>query len=288
MVKNDMTLFPGMDSIKSELVYRSSRAGQSERLGAGFLNKSGKSADFVNYRHSCFVIVIVLRGSGFYIDDAGTKFPLNSGMMFKRLPDKLHSTYVNPESGWVECFLEIGRTLYQSLRSWLVINPDIPVESINLDNEFIDTLWQFKEQLSLADETRLPLLVGDIFKLMVECQRRCDATTTSGVEIGLIDDACSFLGTNFNSECDLKKFCRRNGVGYENFRKIFRQKTGISPWQYRIKRKLDFACALLRDPALSVNKISNELGYTSPYEFSAQFKKHIGISPAHYRSGSSK
>lgn len=288
MVKDNITLFPGLDSIKSDLVYRSSKAGQSERLGVGFLNKSGKIEDFTNFRQPGFVMVIVLRGNGFYIDAAGTKFILNPGTMFKRFPDQLHSTAIDPESDWVECFLEIGRGLYQALRSWLVINPNMPVELINLDDEFIAELWQFKEQLSLADETGLPTLVGDMFKLIVKCQRRCDAITTSGSEIKLIDDACASLGKNFNSECDLKEFCRRNGAGYENFRKIFRKKTGVSPWQYRIRRKLDFACALLSNPAFTINRISTELGYASPYEFSAQFKKYIGVSPAHYRFGSHK
>lgn len=288
MVKDDIILFPGLDSIKSDLVYRSSKAGQSERLGVGFLNKSGKIEDFTTFRQPGFVIVIVLRGNGFYIDDAGTKFILNPGMMFKRFPDKLHSTYIDPESDWVECFLEIDRGLYQALRSWLVINPGVPVESISIDDEFIDTLWQFKVQLKLMDETRLPTLVGDMFKLIAECQRRCDAITTSGVKIKLIDDACAFLGKDFNLGCDLKEFCRSNGIGYENFRKTFREKIGVSPWQYRIRRKIDFACALLRNPSLTINKISTELGYASPYEFSAQFKRYIGVSPARYRSGSPK
>jgi len=38
---------------------------------------------------------------------------------------------------------------------------------------------------------------------------------------------------------------------------------------------------------LTVGEIAVKLGYASPYEFSAQFKRFLGISPHYYRSGAS-
>ncbi|MFA7230654.1 MAG: AraC family transcriptional regulator [Victivallaceae bacterium] len=286
MVKENMpSALPALNEIKSELIFRSPGTDLGERFGVGFMNKSGRREDFANYRHRNFVVVIILRGSGTYVDENGTEFRLKEGMLFKRFPDTLHSNYIDPDSGWVEAFLEIGHALYQALQAWRVIRTDIAVEPVCLDDGFVNMLWNFKERLRLADETELPLLAGDMFKLVVECRRRSDFMTVSGVEAGLIDEACAFLGRDFSTECDLKKFCRRRGIGYENFRKIFRRKIGVSPWQYRIRRKLDLACARLRDPALSAGEIADELGYSSPYEFSAQFKKYTGVSPAHYRLG---
>ena len=76
---------------------------------------------------------------------------------------------------------------------------------------------------------------------------------------------------------------RRNGCGYENFRKRFKAELGISPHRYRIRRRLDAACALLIRPELSIGEIAERLGYASQYEFSAQFKRYMGCPPSGYR-----
>ena len=43
------------------------------------------------------------------------------------------------------------------------------------------------------------------------------------------------------------------------------------------------ACALLLHPELTVQEIASRLGYSSPYEFSAQFKRYLGVSPSFWR-----
>ena len=98
----------------------------------------------------------------------------------------------------------------------------------------------------------------------------------------LLEQACAYLGGDFRRNDDLRGFCRRHGCGYENFRKFFKAELGISPHRYRIRRRLDAACALLSDPGLSIASIAERLGYSSPYEFSAQFKRHMGCAPSEY------
>ena len=44
---------------------------------------------------------------------------------------------------------------------------------------------------------------------------------------------------------------------------------------------MDHALKLLKD-GKSVNYISDELGYSTPYNFSRAFKTHFGTSPAKY------
>ncbi|MDC7241323.1 MAG: AraC family transcriptional regulator, partial [Spirochaetales bacterium] len=45
----------------------------------------------------------------------------------------------------------------------------------------------------------------------------------------------------------------------------------------------DEACRLLRTGRLSVKETAQKLGYRSPYEFSAQFRRFTGWSPRDYR-----
>jgi AraC-like DNA-binding protein len=140
-----------------------------------------------------------------------------------------------------------------------------------------------KERLRTVEETELPVIAGETFSMLSECRNRIDSINEPLTEKGLIDKACEFLSRNFDQPCDVKAFCRRHGVGYENFRKMFKRQNGVSPWRYRILRRLDAAYTMLRNPELQISEIASALGYSSQFEFSAQFKKHLGISPSKFR-----
>lgn len=276
-------IYPGIDRIKTELVYRTPGFSPSERMGVGFISKT-RRVDFESYHSPNFVLVIVIRGNGQYADEYGNLHEINSDSCFKRFPGILHSNYINPESGWLEYFIEMGHALYQAAREMKVIRDNSPVvEPISLDEHFISRLWTLKERLRTVDETELPIVAGEIFSMLSECRNRIDCMNGPLTEKSLMDKACEFLSSNFDQTCDIKVFCRRHGIGYENFRKMFKRQNGVSPWKYRILRRLDAAYAMLRNPDLHISEIASSLGYSSQFEFSAQFKKHLGISPSRFR-----
>lgn len=270
------------DIYEHELVYRSLALTPAERFGAGFMFKAGNRLEYDNVIHPRFALIIVLRGEGTLYDETGEKFNLKAGMCFKRIPGKAETLSIKDDSRWVEFFIEVGPALYQALRSMRLIDTKPLCENIEIDVDFFNKLMLLKERFKNIDERALPLAVGDFAKILIDCQQRC-SRYREGKENELIDYACNFLTSNFSKECDIKGFCRKQGIGYESFRKIFKNQIGVSPWQYRIRRRLDLACALLQNPETQINEIALELGYSSAYDFSAQFKKYFKVSPANYR-----
>ncbi|MDX2141243.1 MAG: AraC family transcriptional regulator [Chloroflexota bacterium] len=66
----------------------------------------------------------------------------------------------------------------------------------------------------------------------------------------------------------------------------FSELVGISPMQYLSKWRMQIAANWLMDArTLSLEAIAAHVGYTSPFAFSRAFKRHVGVSPANYRSG---
>jgi AraC-like DNA-binding protein len=270
-----------------EAAYRSmGGSGSREGIGAGFMDKSGVTADNVNFRFPRYVLVVVLRGRGTYVDDHGEIYPLESGSCFQRFPQKIHSNYVDPDSEWNEFYLEVGPLLYQALSSMLIIRSGSPVSSLSLDENLKWQVWDLVQALKTANEDMLPELVSQAVSLLGECHRRMHAPPEFKDRLLVFEEACRVLSNDFDLPCDLNKFCRKHGVGYEYFRKMFKERCGISPWQYRVRRRLDLACGMLSgSPDIPVTEISGKLGYSSPYEFSAQFKRYVGTSPLHFRKG---
>ncbi|QGH33642.1 AraC family transcriptional regulator [Gracilibacillus salitolerans] len=63
----------------------------------------------------------------------------------------------------------------------------------------------------------------------------------------------------------------------------FKQKTGWSPGQYLIYRRMEVAKYLLSSTNYTMEQIASQIGYKSDTHFHQVFKKNTGITPGHFR-----
>lgn len=264
------------------MVFRSIGAA-GERIGVGVMDKSGVSADYVNRAHPGYVIVLLLRGRGVYRTCAGESYALAAGSVFQRFRGVPHTTEIDPASGWLECFLELGESAAKLPANYGLAVQAKPVLEITPAPALVERFVELGECFRTASDAELLRRLPDVIALAWACLGGGDVHGDGDPRRELIAAACAFLGRDFHRPADLEEFCRRRGCGYENFRKLFKAELGVSPHRYRIRRRLDAACALLTRPELSIAEISEKLGYASPYEFSAQFKRYMGCPPSGYR-----
>jgi len=74
------------------------------------------------------------------------------------------------------------------------------------------------------------------------------------------------------------------GYSYHYFRHQFKEKTGYSPIQYVIRKRIDQAKKRLAGSSDSVTTIAMECGFSTPPQFCMLFKKYVGTSPQQYRN----
>jgi len=99
----------------------------------------------------------------------------------------------------------------------------------------------------------------------------------------VIESACVALSRDLDKRLDTATLAASYGLSYERFRKIFRERTGISPGEYRIRRRIDRARVLIAQDRLSNKEVAYQLGYADPFTFSKQFKQVVGVSPELFR-----
>lgn len=265
------------------VVYRSIGPYGGERYGIGIVDKSGCSSDYSNRAHSAYMLVVLLRGRGSYIDRFGNEYPLGPGSVFQRFANVPVTTVISPSSGWLECFLELGGTMATMLEQYGCCDRNKPVSRTPLPTILAERFASLRAQFLNESEIKLATHLPEIMALAQDCLAETAASGREEERRRMVEKACLHLACNFDQPDRLDDFCRRNGVGYENFRKIFKQETGMFPHHYRVRRRLDAACALLTQSKLSITEISRKLGYSSPYEFSAQFRRQVGVPPSNYR-----
>jgi len=284
IVKRQKVKYPGIDNLKTKLISRSIGKSREEHLGVGFMHKKGVEIDEQNLCCSKYALIYVIRGVGEYLDLHGNRYPLTAGTVFQRHPGVKHSTFIDPKSDWAECFIDFGRSLYNTLVAYKIINPELFVYNIISDRTIELECFDIMIRLENCSEVEFSFVASDMILLTSKIMQSSIAPPEDEHE-RFIDESCIYFSENPDKRIELKQYCKKSGIGYEHYRKLFRQKIGISPGQYIVNRRMDAACQMLRISRIPINEIASKLGYSTQYEFSAQFKKFIGLSPKKYRGG---
>lgn len=261
-------------------VYRTlGRSSAWERIGVGIMDKRGVVYDHRDYLAPTWSVIYVLRGRGTYRDAQGTTWPLTVGDCFQRLPDHRHTTELDPDSDWLEAWIDLGTSLSQALLTMQIIRPEPPVWHWGLAPERVARITALMRELEQAADSELGDLCVRCQALAIEALGAATRTTADDP----LDRLCRILADAADTRLDLRRLCARERLDYEWVRKAFRARFGVSPNHYRIRRRIDRACALLHTTDRSITDIAQDLGYSSAYEFSAQFRQWLGVPPSRYR-----
>ncbi len=66
--------------------------------------------------------------------------------------------------------------------------------------------------------------------------------------------------------------------------RTFKRHYGVTPYQYHLHLKLEFAQKLLRSTGMTVREIAAHLSFADEFYFSNLFKKKMGMAPYHFRN----
>jgi AraC-like DNA-binding protein len=96
------------------------------------------------------------------------------------------------------------------------------------------------------------------------------------------------LGKDFIDSCfllnpDIKSIARECNMSEFHFYRCFKQVFGITPYQYILSRRLEYAKELLHDTGLRITAIAEQCSFRDVFTFSKAFKRKYGSSPSKRR-----
>lgn len=174
-------------------------------------------------------------------------------------------------------FLEIKRRLLSRVASPILLSPTARVQA--------ETLGKSIHAAEKNDGGSRRAVAGALLRitisgLLVECAFPESIVTRADDDI--IDSAIAYLDENLSKDVSIDRLVARIGYGRTRFFELFRKRTGHSPNEYLVRRRIERSKQLLKDTDRSISDIAREVGITDQNYFSRCFKRLTGYSPSEF------
>jgi AraC family transcriptional regulator of arabinose operon len=249
-------------------------------LSCGFMRKRTSERSQYQFTIGYYSCFIILQGSGRYITKDGTVIPMQAGDLVQRLPELLHSTEIDADGEWIEFYISIGYPVYDYLKTLGIIITDKVVQATLHTDDILYDIVALLNNLKSVNEVMLPDVLMKAQELIIRLHRSVE-NVESGQYESQFNKACQLITSSNDIHYDVKETAAAVNMGYENFRKLFKETTGISPRRYHIKHLMKQAKMMLLS-GLPFKYVAVSLGYGDIYSFTKQFTKSEGMSPGRY------
>lgn len=99
----------------------------------------------------------------------------------------------------------------------------------------------------------------------------------------LIQPAVDAINRDFTkNDLSVKALAKLCGISEAYFRRVFTDKFSVSPKEYIISLRIEYAKRLLQSAQFSVSQVARLCGYFEPCHFSREFSHIVGIAPSKY------
>ena len=137
--------------------------------------------------------------------------------------------------------------------------------------------WKSKEPMRVAIAMRA------LYDAVCTAQKEIHKQYVPKTQRLIIDPAVDVMNQHFtDNDLSVSYLSALCGVSEVYFRKIFLNSFGVSPKEYMIQKRMDYAKNLLKSDDFSIAEIASLCGYAEPCHFSREFTKRVGIPPSQY------
>ncbi len=272
-------------AFRNEAAYRAiGRADRPARWAVGFILKPTGGAYAARHAHE-YTGVYVLRGSGRFVEEGPTRreHRVSGGAFCQHVPGRTYSLLPDFDGRWAEAYIVMDGTLYKALAAIGLVSLRRSVLHPGVDAGLVERFERILTDLQQRPDDELPTTAVRFHDLLAQVHRLDREGRADDPHTRLIAAACRTLGDQSGRRMPLPELAEQLGVGYERFRKVFTERMGLSPGEYRIRRRIDRARELIVQEQMSNKELAYALGYPDPFTFSKQFRRVVGESPAAFR-----
>jgi len=98
-----------------------------------------------------------------------------------------------------------------------------------------------------------------------------------------IKDILKYIDSNYKKNLYLEVVAEMFNMNTKYFSYFFKKETGVGFNEYLTNLRLEEAKSLIKDTSLTINEVSDAVGYGNSATFIVAFKKYMGETPGNYR-----
>lgn len=233
------------------------------------------------------IIECVLDGIG-YFESNGLVTTLEKGDCYIISPGAGHTYYSDDKNPYTKIWFSVSGSI---VNDWLnLYKIDTPIFVRQLD---ITPYYNQIKQIALGkpnfdNEKRLMLLTHNVlFEMGLTAPKESKQQKSEQPYIktndNVILDVRKYIEKQCNEHLKMKDVAVKFGISPNIMNKMFIKKYGISPNRYHMQCKLQSAVYFLESTDLSIDMISETVGYCDRSHFRKAFVKEYAITPSQYR-----
>ena len=230
-----------------------------------------------------FGVAYLMEGAGEFESKQTGLRRLAKGDAIITFPGVWHRYRPVYEIGWSVYWVHFQGEDAQRLQDRSFISPNEPVLKVGLNDTILDPFVHLIDWLRMEPPGFQQMTATATMQIMAAMLGAANHQGTDSRVHAQIRRAKALL------EKDLANLPLMDGIAEElnmsraQFFRIFKDHTGLTPYQYHLELKLGRARQMLRNSDLPVKQVARLLGFSSVYHFSKFFKNKTGSAPTQWR-----
>ncbi|MFF2091590.1 AraC family transcriptional regulator [Paenibacillus sp. NPDC058174] len=232
-----------------------------------------------------YKIMFIHKGKGIYRFNDKT-YALEKGQGFLVFADTVCYMKADHDDPWVYSWFAFTGDDVQPLLDQVQLTADHPIFSFSSLHK-VDAYLEELTDMDTGDLNGQLRCQSLLFRLLAEWTDLLLADRQTPRSFRAKDvyvrKAMDYIHTNYSLKITISSLAQFIRIDRIYLSTLFKESSGLSPQQYLLQFRIQKACDLLVNPALSITDVSHSVGYNDPLLFSKMFKKVIGSSPTAYR-----
>jgi len=227
----------------------------------------------------------VFDGDGEFESRTAGHRKVKPGSMMLLFPGEWHRYRPRAAVGWREYWASFNGEIMDQLVAREFFSPHDPVLSVGEDDAILrayHVLLEYAASAPIGFQQLMAVSVTEILAAALAAAQRHRGADRSE---SLVRQAKAFLEEHTDDPPRMGQLAASFQISVEHFRRLFKQHTGLSPYQYYFQLRINRAKHLLRGTDLTIKQIAATLRFENPYHFSQAFKKKVGVAPSQWRRG---
>ena len=232
-----------------------------------------------------YQLLYLTEGEGIFQSANQKPTRIKEGDLFLLFPGEWHTYHPLPQKGWKSYWIGFkGRNVDDRVRAGF-LSPTKPIYHVGFSSEIVhlydEAFSKAKEEAAYSQQT-LAGIVNHLVGLMYSLERNIILNKDYNYA-DIMNRARLRIRESLESNLTNQKIAEELGIGYSNFRKLFKEYTGVAPAMYQQELRLQRAKEMLSTTNISIKEIAYRLNFDSPDYFSAKFKIKTGRKPSDFR-----